>query len=249
METGLDELKEIVEELLDAAGITGPPVDPFAIVKVFSRRASSLPGGKSRPSLPAGEGRSRPAPESHIKKVRLPENLKGYTRKIGGLHEIYVNEDQRSERQNFTLAHEIFEIILPHQPFKERLCNLGASNLLMPDPWFREACQTTSFNLVSLKKTFSTASWEAVAYRTLAFREGVVSIVDNGKVTNRVGSMGFNYPPDPTHTERMALHQAMRTGEIVTMDQGGLTVEAYPVFEGDWKRVILVAQSSFTARA
>ena len=248
METGLDDIKEVVEELLDAAGITGPPVNPFEIVKVFSRRSPSSSGGRYRPGIPDGEGGSKPAPESRIKKVRLPEHLKGYTRKIGGLHEIYVNEDQRSERQNFTLAHEIFEVILPDQPFKERLCNLGASNLLMPDRWFRDACQTASFNLMSLKKNFSTASWEAVAYRTLAFREGVISVIDNGKVTNRVGSMGFNYPPDPTHTERIALHQAMHSGEIVLLDQGGLTVEAYPIFEGDWKRIILVAQPSFMAR-
>lgn len=220
METGLDDIKEMVDGLLKAAGIAHPPVDPFHIVQAFHQRAY---------------------------KVKLPDNLKGYTRKIGSLHEIYVNADQRSERQNFALAHEIFELILPDQPYKERLCNLGASNLLMPYRWFKEACQTTSFNLVSLKKTFSTASWEAIAYRTLAFREGVVSIVDNGRVTNRVGSMGHSYPPDLTHPERLALRQTMDTGETTTMEQGGMTVEAYPVFEEGWRRVILVAQPSFRA--
>ena len=220
MEIGLEEIKEIVEELTQAAGITEPPVDPFIIVESFRQRAY---------------------------RVKLPENLKGYSRKLGGLQEIYVNEDQRSERQNFTLAHEIFEMLLPDQPFKERLCNLGASHLLMPYQWFKDACRTTSFNLASLKKTFSTASWEAIAYRTLTLREGVVSIVDNGKLTNRVGSIGYNHPPDLTHTERMVLHQATSSGEVATIEQAGISVEAYPVFEGDWKRVILVAQPSFRA--
>ncbi len=222
METGLEDIKRIVEELLKAAGITEPPVDPFKIVKAFRQRAY---------------------------KVKLPENLKGYTRKIGNLNEIYVNADQRSERQNFALAHEIFEVVLPDQPFKERLCNLGASNLLMPYAWFKEACQITSFNLASLKKIFSTTSWEAIAYRTLAFREGVVSVADNGKVTNRVGSVGYNYPSELTHTERMALHQAMNSGETAAMEQAGIIVEAYPVFENEWKRVILVAQPSYRAGA
>lgn len=237
METGLEEIKEIVEELLRIAGITEPPVDPFKIVDAFRHRTSSK------------QGESGLTPVSRIKRVKLPETLKGYTRKIGHLHEIYVNTDQRSERQNFTLAHEIFEVVLPPQPFKERLCNLGASNLLMPYGWFKEACQTTSFNLVSLKQIFSTASWEAIAYRTLTFREGVITVVDNGKATNRVGSMGYNYPPDLTHTERLALHQAMSGGEIVTLEQSGMTVEAYPIFEEDWKRVILAAHPSYRDRS
>ncbi len=207
------EIDSIVERLLSLAGITSPPVDPCVVIKALKVEATS---------------------------EHLPGNLKSMSVELDDFYLLYVNPDTRSERLSFRLAHELFEVLLGNILHKERMCNLAASALLMPTHWFAEVCKHSGFNLFELKAVFRTASHEAIAYRTLSFREAVVTIADHGRVTSRAGSHGFSYPKMLQRTEREVLECAMEAGEAVRESGDGIVVEGWPVFEDGWKRVILI---------
>lgn len=210
------DIDSIVEKLLALAGITEPPVDPCGVIRALKVETAS---------------------------VSLPGNLQSMSLELDDFYLLYVNTDTRPERLSFRIAHEIFEVLLGDVPRKERTCNLAASALLMPTAWFAEACKRTGFNLFELKALFRTASHEAVAYRTLSFREAVVTVADHGEVTSRVGSAGFSYPRELQAIERRALERAMEAGEAVRESAEGIVVEGWPVFEEGWKRVILITST------
>lgn len=207
------EIDSLVERLLALAGIKEPPVDPCAVLNALKLQATA---------------------------ASLPAALRSMSVELGDFYLLYVNADTRPERLNFRIAHEIFELLLGDVLHKERVCNLAASALLMPTQWFAEACRRTGFNLFELKTLFRTASHEAIAYRTLSFRQAVVTVTDHGKVTSRVGSPGLSYPRELHPAERRALERTMELGELVRESPGEIVVEGWPVFEEGWKRVILV---------
>jgi hypothetical protein len=218
MTTDIDTIQIFVDLFLDACGIEGPPVDPFSIVRVFNQRAF---------------------------RVKLPHGFKASVRKAGGLTEFLINNNLRYEQQCFSLAHEIFERILDEndKSIRHFWANRGASSLLMPEQFFLPACKETKYDLLKLKDIFSNVSYEAIAYRILHFRPGVITIYDNGTVTKRMGSDGINYPKKPIPTEISVYNAVIETEERSALEDEGISVQGWPVFEGNWKRVILFTEA------
>ena len=210
------EIDSIVEHLLLLAGIKEPPVDPCAVIKALKLEATE---------------------------VSLPESLQSMSVELDDFYLLYINVDTRAERLNFRIAHEIFEVLLGDVPHKERTCNLAASALLMPTAWFAEARKRAGLDLFELKAVFRTASHEAIAYRMLSFREAVVTVLDHGKVTSRVGNPGLSYPRALQPTEKRALERATELGAAVREFAEGIMVEGWPVFEEGWERVILITST------
>jgi hypothetical protein len=147
-------LDRIVENLLKKCRIDQPPIEP----KKIADRLGIL---YNETDLDGRRGQS--------------------FRRRGRQH-VEIHHEDRPERKNFALAHEIMELelkkALDDPKEAHRWANLGASFLLMPTPWFREQCFQGGFDIALLKKAFSTASWEAVALRTLNFSESIISVVD-----------------------------------------------------------------------
>jgi len=208
-------LDTIVRELLTACGIDHPPVHPKNI-------ADKLGLVYSEAELRGRRGQS-------------------FRRR--GYQHVEVHRRDRPERKNFALAHEIMELqlkkVLDDPTQCHRRASLGASFLLMPAPWFREECLRSRFDIAELKKVFSTASWEAVALRTLNFSEAIITILDDGRVTRRKSSYPYYVPRKLSQEEREVAEQVVRTGTSRKQPFPSCEVAGYPVFEDERRRVIL----------
>lgn len=208
-------LDRIVESLLADCEIDQPPVEP-------KRIADTLGLVYNETKLEGRRGQS--------------------FRRYGRQH-VEIHHKDRPERKNFALAHEVMELelkkVLEDQRECHRWANLGASFLLMPTAWFRDECQKTGFDIAELKTIFSTASWEAVALRTLNFSESIITVVDNGRVTRRKSSYAFYVPKKLSDDETQVVAEVLRTGQVEQQHFPSCEVIGYPVFEKEQKRVIL----------
>ena len=182
--------------------------------------------------------------------IGIDDKLKarGYKRRRWGKDEIIVNSPSKSERKHFTIAHEIAEHVLENRITKEDLekaCNAMASSLLMPAQWFEMDAKNRNFDLLELKKIYSTASHEAIAYRMLRFSECIITIFDNGKVTIRKSSANNPYGYiNPV--EMKCFQNVSNSGESFTVSGNNLRVQGWPVFKDNWKRVIFRTEMDIT---
>jgi hypothetical protein len=207
-------IEATVERLLAAARIERPPIDPVRIARAM---------------------------RINVLDRDLPQR-RGQSYLYRGMKFVDLGKTGRAERRNFTLAHEIMELELPatipDKEEKHEVAMRGAAALLCPATFFREACPNGSFDLLQLKTTFSTASHEVIAMRSLDFTEATMSVFDNGRLVNRQTSYPFGTQP-VTRQERDVVRRAMRSGEVCADTWDGASATAYPVFENDFKRVIL----------
>jgi predicted transcriptional regulator len=203
------------EALLDKLGIHAPPVDAFLLAKGLGLAIQIDPLLKTR----------------------------GYSRRRWDLGTIVVGSKNpgKSERKQFTIAHELGEISLKGKvegTHLEEASNLMAINLLLPRGWFKRDAEASGFDLLELKKIYSTASHELIALRMLEFRPMIVTIFDNGRLYRRKGSYPF-----PIRTvypmERQCLKEVSLNGGKVSLKDERMSVTGWPVFREDWKRVIL----------
>jgi hypothetical protein len=208
-------LDKLVEKLLAECGIDRPPVEPKKI-------ADALGLVYDETELEGRRGQSY--------------------RRFGRQH-VEIHRKDRPERKNFALAHEIMELelkkVLEDPRESHRWANLGASFLLMPTPWVRDHCLRTGFDLVKLRKVFTTASWEVIALRTLNFSESIITIVDDDRVTRRKSSYPFYVSKKLSDEEKHVVLDVLQTKKVQKQHFPSCEVTAYPVFEKERKRVIL----------
>jgi hypothetical protein len=213
---GFEEQEEIVEQTVDrllAAGrIVTPPVDPERIARALKINVLDR-------DLPMRRGQSY---------------------RYRGMKCVDIGKAGRAERRNFTLAHEIMELELPILVKRERheAAIRGAAALLCPARFFREASKAEPLNLLNLKAIFRTASHEVIALRSLDFGEATISVFDNGRLVNRQTSYPFGIQPVAAE-ERALARTVMRSGNVEHAAWNGATATGYPVFEGDFRRVIV----------
>lgn len=213
-------IEEEVSKILEICSIERPPIDAFLVAERLDYDIGI---------------------DDKIK-------IRGYKRRRWGKDEIIVNSPSKSERKHFTIAHEIAEHILENRIIREDLemaCNAMASSLLMPAQWFEMDAKNCNFNLLELKKIYSTASHEAIAYRMLRFSECIITIFDNEKVAVRKTSI--NNPCKHIHPLELKCFQRVNNnGEPFIISEDNLHVQGWPVFKNDWKRVILRTEANST---
>ncbi len=201
--------------ILHRAGINGPPVDAYLVANRLGLAIQIDPSLKTR----------------------------GYSRMRWDLGTIIIGSKNpnKSERKQFTIAHEIGEMCLKgkvEEACLEKACNLMAVNLLLPGEWFKKDAEACNFDLLKLKRVYSTASHELVAFRMLEFRPMIITIFDNGRCYRRKSSYPFPvrsaYP-----LERRCLEDVTAGGKGVFLKDDRISVTGWPVFREDWKRVIL----------
>lgn len=142
-------IDRMVEELLDAAGVTQPPVDTIALAQ---------------------------GPLGMVVVLDQRQPQRGRAQRALGKKQIYLRPEPREERHQWTVAHEIGEHlksellqrlgIVPSETrsmMGESLANLFAYRLLVPTCWFVEDVKSFDFDLLELKQRYRTSSHEVIA--------------------------------------------------------------------------------------
>lgn len=107
--------------------------------------------------------------------MRSPDRYPG----IDGSHTegvIVLHGIEYEPRAQMVIGHELFEALLTPEVggFRERLCQRGASALLLPENTFMAAWDDRRGDLAAVKVRFPLASWEVVATRAAEILPGVV---------------------------------------------------------------------------
>lgn len=215
---------DVARELLDDCGIVAPPVDTWAVARVLGLRVAF-------DVLQQGRGRLK---------------------RIGGRTAILVRPDDRPEREQWTLAHEIGEATA-HRVFerlevdprdapaqrREQVANAMASSLLLPDDWFLPDAEAWDGDVLRLKATYATASHELILMNLLRLPQlSLVSVFDHGGMTRRRGN-GELSPPPLMPLERMVWKQVHESGQPAEAQGSGVRVQGWPVHEPGWRRELL----------
>jgi len=215
---------EIARELLDECGITEPPVDAWAVSRILGLRVAF-------DSAQQGRGRLK---------------------RIGGRTAILVRPEERPERAQWTLAHEIGESIArrvfervgvdPQElapQRREQVANAMASCLLLPDHWFLRDAEMFDGDVPRLKQTYSTASHELILMNLLKLAQlSMVSVFDHGQLTRRRGN-GQLTPPPLLPLERRIWRLVHESGRSAEAEGEGIRVQGWPVHEPGWRRELL----------
>ncbi|MDP8208211.1 MAG: ImmA/IrrE family metallo-endopeptidase [Candidatus Electryonea clarkiae] len=176
----------------------------------------------------------------------LANNLTAYKYDDSAGAVVVIDSNMPSERQNFALSHETAHILLGHSgeidPVEEQEANRLASELLLPESEFAPEAWR---DLRELRELFSHASFEAIGRRRLAFVDGVLTIVDNGKLTRRLSSELFSAPPSPTKIEWDLILQSFKERRDMSMSAEGIRFSATYVDEGRGvERVLLTGEEA-----
>jgi predicted transcriptional regulator len=221
----LQTVDRLVEEVLDRAGITAPPVDAIALAQRHLGMSVCL---------------DRQQPE------------RGRAQRAGGRHQIFLKPEPTEERHQWTVAHEIGEHfkadllrrlgVEPEQTRAmagESLANLFAYHLLVPTCWFVADAPAWDYDVLELKKRYRTSSHEVIAWRFLDLPEPcVVTVIDNAHVTRRKSNawrVTRQLQPAEQECQRY-VHYYSRPRVV---REAGWTAQGWPVHQADWKREIL----------
>ncbi len=218
-------IDRVVDELLERAELTGPPVDAIALAQRTLGMTVCL-------------DRSQPQ--------------RGRAQRAAGRQQIFLKPEPTEERHQWTVAHEIGEHLksellrrLRVEPEQmramtgESLANLFAYHFLVPTCWFRSDAPDCDYDLLELKKRYRTSSHEVIALRFLDLPEPcVVTVIDNDHVSRRKSNA---YPlrrqlePAEQACQRYVSHYSRPR----VVREAPWTVQGWPVHQTDWKREIL----------
>lgn len=228
-----DTLDAVPAEVLEAAGVDGPPVDAVAVARKLGIHVAvdDRQRGRARYVRLQRKGNLPPQPT------------------------ILLRPEPRPERRQWAVAHEIGEhaayqvfdklLVDPREAgpgAREAVANQMAGRILLPGPWFADDGAARAWDLLKLKARYPTASHELIARRMLELPPPViVTIFDHGQVSFRQSNVMGQVPPlSVAETEcYVAAHRDNRPHDA---EVGPLRVCAWPVHEPGWKREILRAE-------
>jgi Zn-dependent peptidase ImmA (M78 family) len=224
-ETVAAAIDQMVEELLEAAGITAPPIDAIALAQKHLGLVVCLDKRQAQ---------------------------RGRAQRAAGKSQIYLRPEEREERHQWTVAHEIGEHLkaellqrLGIEPRETRvmtgesLANLFAYRLLVPGRWFSADAKAMDYDLFELKARYTTSSHEVIALRFLDLPERcIVTVVDNEHVSRR-RSNGPRITRELFPAEAKCQQVVHIRGRPKTVRGDGITVHGWPVHVAEWKREIL----------
>ena len=231
-------LDAVAMEVLDEAGIDGPPVDAVTIARRLGITIAwdDRQRGRARYVRLRGAQGRKPRPT------------------------ILLRPDPRWERRHWAVAHEIGEHVA-HRVFgqlsvdprvtaadaRERIATQLASRILLPGPWFSADGPACDWNLLELKSRYTTASHELIARRMLDLEPPViVTIFDHGQLYFRRSNV-FGRVPPPSSGEMACWRTVHWRGDPHQSSDGLRTIQAWPVHEPGWKREILRAEVELEA--
>lgn len=238
---GKDPIECAVAKLLVDTDIDGPPVDAIQIAKCLGIEVRLDASQASRGRLV--RGRMQPM--------------------------ICVRPEPRSERWQWTVAHEIGEHLMERLSLiraldsfagsnfsgtgfpgsedypgaaeiaREETANRFANVLLVPGHWLVEDCAATGCDLLALKERYRTASYEVLALRMLDLSEPSIITIFDNGELMRRRGNLPGCLPSFQPIESRAQLQAHESGQPVKLATDGLSIQAWPIHEPHWKREIL----------
>jgi Zn-dependent peptidase ImmA (M78 family) len=218
-------VEQMIDELLDAAGVQAPPVDALALAQRHLGMVVCLDKRQTQ---------------------------RGRAQRTSGRKQIYLRPEPTEERHQWTVAHEIGEHLkvellqrLGLDPGATRgmtgesLANLFAHRLLVPLRWFAEDARALDYDLLALKRKYATSSHEVIALRFLDLPAPcIVTVIDNDHIHRR-RSNAWPTRKQLTPPEQKCQNHVNRTGQPNLVRADGWTVQGWPVHQADWKREIL----------
>ena len=180
-----------------------------------------------------------------VEKESIPSVLGASFQKNGKWH-IMLDASYGEERKNFTIAHELAEIILYDEneltiDEKHNKANHLAAELLMPGELFRQ--DVFKNDLYQLKKIYNGCSYEVIARRMLRFVPLIVTIYDNKQKYLRISSDSLNFPHSPTKNELEVVEECYRVKEKTEKCEDNLLITGYYIDDGkNVERVILLTE-------
>lgn len=214
----------VVEHVLEAVGMDGPPVDAFTVAEGL--------GGEVL--------------------VDRTQGVRGRQKRVLGRASIFVRPDPRPERLHWSVAHEVGEQVayrvfgelgIPSDEVnpasRERAANGIAARLLMPTKWFADDALACGYDLFELKRRYGTVSHEAIALRLLDLPDPMlVTVFDHNRLSWRRSNVAGRAPR--LHPEERGCQQHIHgTNQAQTVDAAALFIQGWPVHENGWKREIL----------
>jgi hypothetical protein len=223
-------LEEVAGEVLDEAGVEGPPVDALALAGTLGITVAwdAGQGGRARCVRLNGTAGRAPRPT------------------------ILLRPEPRPERRHWAVAHEIGEQVAyrlfdrlgldPRETApgsREKVANHLAGRILLPGAWFAADGTAVGWDLFALKRRYTTASHELIARRMLDMPPPViVTLLDQGRLIWRRSNVPGRVPPLGPAEE--ACWQTAHDQNVPDRrDDGPLRVHAWPVHEPGWRREIL----------
>ena len=218
-------LDSVIDELLHSTEILHPPVNAFVVARHLGWEII----------------------------LNAQQQERGRLKRFHDRATIFLKPDDRPERLQWALAHEIGESLssrwahwIEDPQFsdaaetREALANLFATRLLLPERWFREQVNATGRDLFALKEQFSTASYQLIAQRLLDLEEPlIVTVIDQGQPTSRNSNWLRSVPP-LQEAERRCWRESHARNEPGSVRTEELDIACWPVHEPDWKREILL---------
>ncbi|MFC1564829.1 ImmA/IrrE family metallo-endopeptidase [candidate division KSB1 bacterium] len=176
----------------------------------------------------------------------LGEGIRGNSFRKNGIWHIVINKNDMTERRNFTIAHELFEIHLSGDNSlsleeKHKLANEYAAEFLLPESDFRNPAHC--LDLYELKEVFPEVSHEVIARRLISFIPAVITIFDNRIITSRFASRGINYPLSVSGEEISLMEECYKSESKIDSCQDTYKICGYYLEEMNGiKRVILILE-------
>ena len=121
---------------------------------------------------------------------------------------------------------------------------MGASFLLIPRGEFEGACCKYEGNLDRLKGDFPFLSFEAMACRSLALQPGIITLLDDGRLTARIASKGVIFPQGLTPFEQEVLDAIVELSRPQSRTGLDMVVRGWPICDNACNKVILRAEPS-----
>jgi hypothetical protein len=235
MDFSQDELFETIDRLLNGllerAGVVAAPVNALAIAEDHL----GIPVDVVEPVEEDERGRPRP-------------------RRVQPGAGIVLSPDMTEEQRQKAAAEGIARSLLPdvfrklgllegseNKQFSAHLRGLIVSRLLVPGQLLRAALRTCRYDLLALKKFFSTAAAEMIALRLLDLDEPcVIAVADDGVVVlRRANRFAATKKLEPA--EQACLDRVMELDQPHKTRGSGWTVWGWPVSSRSFRRIILRA--------
>jgi hypothetical protein len=210
--------------VLAECGIDEPPVDAFDVARILEAPVTYDAGQTAR----------------------------GRVKRLSGRPSIFLRPDERPERLQWAVAHELGES-LAHRVFlstgrdvdeaaprvREAAASEFASRLLLPRDWFLRDARLLDGDVLQLKRHYATASHELILMGLLRLPElTLATVFDHGQLTRRRGN-GQLAPPPLLPAERAVCGRVRDTGLPAEITAQGVRVQGWPIHEPGWKRELL----------
>lgn len=150
---------------------------------------------------------------------------------------VHFPSKARDSRQHGTVAHELGHWLLDfhgHDARNERAARYLAGALMLPRQRFVRDCETTDYDLDELQRIHMHASAEMIVVRMTQVSPATAWVWDAGKLSRVYGVPSDDESIAGLVDRVLTLEEPCREGHV----------RAWPRFDGQWRRVLVVARAA-----